>query len=297
MCLWLTPRRARAPVVMAPAAVTATWVSPKPVMDVRPRPCPPSPAVGSRAGEPLGHVGPRPASGVSGFRRKRRAFFRVTTAGRHSCVRRSLRPHDRIARGKGRRSARPPPRLGRHLLGSQATARALPATSVPGHGWTAAGGRPRGGGAGGSELFSCTKRAEWLFPGNTLRMTPSLESCAVPSPTSGSSSGDRDGRTALSCRTMLGTGRERVSVFSPESQPRTQSLQVVRGRQPANCSVFWDLLLTHCRELCVIKWRQCFWEPKHTFTFRFYVYSAASEVLKYCQSCYLCVTEIWSILL
>lgn len=86
-------------------------------------------------------------------------------------------------------------------------------------------------------------------------------------------------------------------MFSPESQPHTQGLQVARGRQPANCSVFWDLLLTHCRELGVFKWRQCFWEPKQTFTFRLYVYSVASEVLKYRQSCYLCVTEIWSILL
>lgn len=64
---------------------------------------------------------------------------------------------------------------------------------------------------------------------------------------------------ALSLSTALGHGqgqgicvcvKTRV-VLAREPVTHTQSLEVLLGRQPINCSVFWDLLLTHCRKLCV----------------------------------------------
>lgn len=91
-----------------------------------------------------------------------------------------------------------------HLLGSQATALALPATTCP---WP----RVEGSGWEPQRGQSLPSRAEWFFSRNTVMMTHSPENSDVLKHTSVSSSRDRDvGLTDLSGGTMLGTGRGRV---------------------------------------------------------------------------------------
>lgn len=224
--MWLTPRRARVPVVMAPAPVTATWVSPT-ARDGREALA--LSTVTRRGLQGRGAVGPRvEAAGrwCVWFPTQETRVLPCQHGGTTLVCQKvppAPRPHhqgDGVEECASASQAGPAP-AGLSGHGTGATSHHV----SPAMAGRQRGGSPRGGGAGGSELLSCMKRAEWLFPGNTLRTAPSLENCAVPSPTSGSSSGDRDGRKALSCRTVLGTGRERVCVFARESatHPRSSS--------------------------------------------------------------------------
>lgn len=93
-------------------------------------------------------------------------------------------------------------------------------------------------------------RAEWFFSGNIV-MNHCLENGDVLKQTSVSPSCDRDIDlwTCLEDAAGHGEGKGVCAcghgvVLAWESATHALRLQVLLGRRPINCSVFWDMLLT-----------------------------------------------------